>query len=70
MKRLEQSYKPMAEVLPKNINWIKSSAVEFDPKNNTVKTANGTNIKYDMLLLATGLQLNYANVSRREICTT
>ncbi|XP_014097758.2 sulfide:quinone oxidoreductase, mitochondrial [Bactrocera oleae] len=62
MKRLEQSYKPMAEVLPKNVNWIKSAAVEFDPKNNTVKTANGTNIKYDMLLVATGLQLNYDKI--------
>lgn len=62
MKRLEQSFKPMAEVLPKNINWIKSEAVEFDPKNNTVKTANGTNIKYDVLLLATGLQLNYDKI--------
>ncbi|XP_037933963.1 sulfide:quinone oxidoreductase, mitochondrial-like isoform X2 [Teleopsis dalmanni] len=62
MKRLDHSYKLMANVLPKKVRWVKDRAVNFDPKNNTVSTANGTSIRYDMLLIATGLQLNYDKI--------
>ncbi|XP_073839518.1 sulfide quinone oxidoreductase [Musca autumnalis] len=62
MKTVEQSYKPMSQVLPKNIEWIKEKAQHFDPNNNTVTTASGQEIKYDMLLLAAGLQLNYNKI--------
>lgn len=63
MKRLEHSYKSMADVLPKKAKWLQEAAVEFDPESNTVKTSGGNTIKYDMLLIATGLQLNYNKVS-------
>lgn len=63
MKRLEQSYKLMADVLPKKAKWLREKAVEFDPDNNTVRTSGGNTVKYDMLLIATGLQLNYNKVS-------
>ncbi|XP_065359541.1 sulfide:quinone oxidoreductase, mitochondrial [Calliphora vicina] len=66
MKRLEQSYKMMADVLPKNIKWIKEKAVHFDPNNNTVSTSGGNDIKYDMLLIATGLELNYNKIPGLE----
>ncbi|EDW79189.1 uncharacterized protein Dwil_GK10182 [Drosophila willistoni] len=59
MKRLEQSYKPMADVLPKKAKWLKEKAVEFDPDRNEVQTSCGNTIKYDLLLIATGLQLKY-----------
>ncbi|KAM8710770.1 hypothetical protein ACLKA7_017406 [Drosophila subpalustris] len=62
MKRLEQSYKQMADVLPKKAKWLKEKAVEFDPDNNTVRTSGGNTVQYDMLLIATGLQLNYNKV--------
>ncbi|ALC43048.1 CG14997 [Drosophila busckii] len=62
MKRLEQSYKLMADVLPKKAKWLREKAVEFDPDSNTVKTSGGNTIKYDMLLIATGLQLNYNKI--------
>lgn len=67
MKTVEQSYKPMAQVLPKNIEWIKEKAQHFDPNNNTVTTSSGHEIKYDMLLLAAGLQLNYNQVKRLSL---
>lgn len=63
MKRLEQSQKPMSQVLPKKAKWLREAAIEFDPDSNTVKTTGGNTIKYDMLLIATGLQLNYNKVS-------
>lgn len=66
MKGLSQSYKSMASVLPKKAKWYQESAVELDPKNNTVTTSNGRNIKYDVLLVATGLQLNYNKIPGLE----
>ncbi|EDW17291.1 uncharacterized protein Dmoj_GI16584, isoform B [Drosophila mojavensis] len=66
MKRLEHSYKSMAEVLPKKAKWLQEAAVEFDPESNTVKTSGGNTIKYDMLLIATGLQLNYNKIPGLE----
>jgi len=63
MKRLEQSYRLMADVLPKKAKWLREKAVEFDPDNNTVRTSGGNTVKYDMLLIATGLQLNFNKVS-------
>lgn len=62
MKRLEQSYKPMASVLPKDMKWLQEKAKQFDPKNNIVITSGGNNIKYDLLLIAIGLQLNYDKI--------
>ncbi|EDV95859.1 GH15540 [Drosophila grimshawi] len=66
MKRLEHSYKTMEEVLPKKAKWLRDSAVEFNPDSNTVKTSSGDSIKYDMLLIATGLQLNYNKIPGLE----
>ncbi|KAH8379178.1 hypothetical protein KR009_003402 [Drosophila setifemur] len=63
MKRLEQSYKPMGEVLPKKAKWVKEKAVEFQPDENLVCTSGGNTIKYDLLLIATGMQLKYDKVS-------
>ncbi|SPP77457.1 sulfide:quinone oxidoreductase, mitochondrial [Drosophila guanche] len=62
MKRLEHSYKTMAEVLPKKAKWLKEKAMEFEPDNNTVCTSGGDTIKYDFLLIATGLQLKYEKI--------
>ena len=64
MKRLEQSFRYMADVLPKKIQWIKERAIHFDPNNNTVSTSGGHDIKYDMLLIASGLELKYEKVMR------
>lgn len=62
MKRLEHSYKQMADVLPQKAKWLQDKAVEFQPDSNTVTTAGGSTIQYDILLIATGLQLNYNKV--------
>lgn len=66
MKSLSQSFKSMSSVLPKKAKWYQESASDLDPKNNTVTTSKGRNIKYDVLLIATGLQLNYDKVPGLE----
>lgn len=67
MKRLDQSHRQMADVLPTKAKWVKEKALEFDPDNNTVSTSGGKTIKYDFLIIATGLQLNYGKVRRVSV---
>ncbi|XP_016991759.2 sulfide:quinone oxidoreductase, mitochondrial [Drosophila rhopaloa] len=62
MKRLDQSHRQMSEVLPKKAKWVKEKAVEFDPDNNSVSTSGGKTIKYDFLVIATGMQLKYEKI--------
>ncbi|XP_070178657.1 sulfide:quinone oxidoreductase, mitochondrial-like [Littorina saxatilis] len=62
LKTLGQSQRPMSSVLPSNCDWIKESAVKFDPKNNSLTTSSGKQIQYDYLVVAAGLQLNYDQV--------
>lgn len=59
---VDSTARPMASVLPKDAFWIKDEAVSFAPSDNTVRTKNGSSIKYDMLVLSLGLQLNYNKV--------
>ncbi|GLV36311.1 uncharacterized protein CBL_08805 [Carabus blaptoides fortunei] len=66
IKKLEDSYKLMKEVLPTSAKWLKNSAVEFDPKSNTVTTDNGDIIEYEYLLVAMGLQTYYNQIPGLE----
>ena len=61
-KTLDQSGRPMSEVLPKNADWIKDSVATFDPENNTITTKEGKEIGYEFLVVAMGLQLKYEKV--------
>ena len=70
-KTLEESRKPMSEVMPKKASWLKTSVVEFDPKYNTVYTSDGRRVKYDYLITALGLKVNFDKVSvfTSDLCT-
>ncbi|CAH0551062.1 unnamed protein product [Brassicogethes aeneus] len=50
------------EVLPENCTWLKDNAVEFDLKNNQVKTSKGDTIQYEFLLVAVGLETRYDKI--------
>nr|QTJ02331.1 sulfide quinone oxidoreductase 2 [Xenograpsus testudinatus] len=62
MKTLENSGRPMSQVLPKKADWIKQRVVTFDPHNNKVMTEDGSEINYEFLVVALGLQLNYGQI--------
>lgn len=50
------------DFLPSEAKWVKDSVVEFSPDSNKVVTAKNGEIKYDFLVVATGLQLNYEKI--------
>lgn len=54
------------DFVPSGTKLIAEKAVEFDPDNNTVKTDKGTVVKYDFLIVAAGLKLNYAGIKGLE----
>jgi sulfide:quinone oxidoreductase len=55
-----------AEFMPDGVKWVKDSAAEFNPDNNTVTTAGGQTINYDYLVVAAGLQLDYGKIKGLE----
>jgi sulfide:quinone oxidoreductase len=68
MKKLNQSYKPMEDVLPKDALWLKDTVSEIDPKKNQVTTERGNIVQYDFLVLATGIEVDFGKV--REVMNT
>ncbi len=51
----KKTAKPMADVMPKGVDWIKDYATGFDPENNAVTTKENGTINYDFLVVAPGL---------------
>jgi sulfide:quinone oxidoreductase len=47
------------DFFPSEAKWVKDSVTEFDPDKNRVLTQKSGEIGYDILIVTTGLQLNY-----------
>ncbi len=58
----EESMRDEKDFIPKHARWIQDSVSEFQPDENAVVTANGKRISYDFLIVAPGLQLDWAKV--------
>ena len=51
-----------ADYVPHGVEWIEERVAEIDPEGNKVVTASGRSVPYDFLVVATGLQLDYAAI--------
>lgn len=51
----KKTSKPMADVMPKGVTWIKEYAESFSPKKNQITLRNGDIINYEYLVVAPGL---------------
>ena len=51
----KKTAKPMADVMPSGVDWIKDKAKAFQPEQNTVSTESSGDITYDFLVVAPGL---------------
>lgn len=56
-----------ADLMPAGVDWIKEMVAEFDPAANTVVTQSGRRIRYDYLVVATGLHLDYAQIEGMDV---
>ncbi len=50
------------DFVPSGVTLIKEKAVEFDPTNNSVTTSGGKTIKYDFMIIAAGLKLDFSKI--------
>ncbi len=58
----ERSARPMSEVIPGGVEWIRDAAAEFRPEQNIVVTADGRRVGYDFLVVAPGIQINWQQI--------
>lgn len=58
----EASKKPMAELIPKGAHWIKDAVAGFFPDENRLTTRDGKAISYDYLVVAPGIQIDWAKI--------
>jgi len=54
------------DYVPSGVKWIQDKVVEFNPDANEVKTAKGQTVKYDFMIVATGLELAYDKIKGLE----
>jgi sulfide:quinone oxidoreductase len=52
---------------PAGVQWIRDMAVAFEPAENTVVTAGGQRVRYDFLVVATGVHLDYAQIEGMDV---
>ena len=62
MMKKEATVKNEAPYIPKNVKWVKDYATGIDPDNNSVSLRNGSNVNYDYLIVAPGIQLDWDKV--------
>jgi sulfide:quinone oxidoreductase len=57
-----ETQRPEAAVIPAGATWIHGSAATFEPEAHRVITAAGESLRYDVLVVAMGLQLNWSQI--------
>lgn len=56
----DSTVRPQASVMPQGVAWIKGAAEDVDPEKNEVRLVDGTVVSYDWLVVAPGIQLDWA----------
>jgi sulfide:quinone oxidoreductase len=60
--KFSEIQKENSELIPNGVLWEKSNVNEFDPETNALYLENGKKIKYDFLVVATGLVSHFENI--------
>jgi len=61
-KNVEESVRPMGDVLPPGVDWLPTAVAAFDPSNDRLSTTDGKKVSYDYLVVATGIQAKWGKV--------
>ncbi|MBX9606401.1 MAG: NAD(P)/FAD-dependent oxidoreductase [Gammaproteobacteria bacterium] len=62
----EVTRRPMAELVPRGVQWVREACAEFLPADNQLLLADGRRIDYDHLIVATGLKLDWHKIAGLE----
>jgi sulfide:quinone oxidoreductase len=58
----ESTAKTMGSLIPQGVRWIKAAVAAFEPEKNVVILDGCRVVKYDQLVVAPGLKLNWAGI--------
>lgn len=64
--KLEDSHRKQETLIPKGTTWLKESVAHFDPENNEVRTAEGTVIQYEYLVVTAGIHIKWDQIKGLE----
>lgn len=59
LNKVSDTARPMADVIPDGVTWVKERAGGFNPEGNAVTLESGDELTYDYLVVAPGIQLNW-----------
>ncbi|KAG6452123.1 sulfide:quinone oxidoreductase, mitochondrial [Manduca sexta] len=62
VKRVAQTRRSAQSVLPQNAKWVQDAAASVNARDNCVTTAQGHVIKYEYIVIAVGVENDYAKV--------
>lgn len=75
MSKLDTEKKQM-DVIPQGVTWLKEKVISIDPLSQNVSLSNNMVVRYDFLVIATGLKLNWEkidglgdNLGKNGICS-
>ena len=63
---INKTMRPMSSVMPSEVTWIKHAASGFEPDNNIVRLADGTQVTYQQLIVCPGLRLAWERIEGLE----
>ncbi len=63
---IRDTVKSESAVMPEGVNWIKAYVVSFQPEQNAITLNSGSQINYDFLVVAPGIQLNWKEIKGLE----
>jgi sulfide:quinone oxidoreductase len=62
----DDTARPMKDLIPNGVDWIKDYANGFDTDNNIVKTKSSGDIQYDYLVVSSGLVMDPSQIEGLE----
>lgn len=63
---INDTVKDEAAVMPEGVHWIKEAVIGFQPEQNQITLNSGIQVKYDYLVVAPGIQLNWNEIKGLE----
>lgn len=60
---LQSTRRNTASLIPPNVTWIKDRCAAIDAENNTVTLDSGPRVKYDRLVVCSGIALDWEKIS-------
>lgn len=62
LRPLSDMSRPLSSVVPENVTHYPLQVSTFDPANNELKTSDGVEVSYEYLIVAPGLETNFAGI--------